>query len=141
MFSAKLILTALAFAVVAAAAPSSAVKLTQCSPTDLTAIKRNFANVQVCIRDTDPPEDCIILPIVDDTCLDLTGGLDRYNDVLSWVEVPNGYICEFFEDFDCSTDNDFVPLQTGDWDLFHVQGVFGTPNFNDLTSSIACFPD
>jgi hypothetical protein len=70
---------------------------TQCSPTDLRAIKRNFANVQVCIRDTDPPEDCIILPIVDDTCLNLDGGLDRYNDVLSWAEVPNGYICEFFE--------------------------------------------
>ncbi|KAJ7935804.1 hypothetical protein B0H13DRAFT_2304298 [Mycena leptocephala] len=105
MFSAKLILTALAFAVVAAAAPSSAVKPTQ----------RDFASVQL---------------------LDLTGGLDRYNDQLSWAQVPPATSA----DFDCSNTNDFVALQSGNWDLFNVQAIFGSPNFNDLTSSISCSP-
>ncbi|KAJ7201144.1 hypothetical protein GGX14DRAFT_571716 [Mycena pura] len=115
MFSAKLILTALAFAVVASAAPSSSVKLTQ----------RDATTVTVCIHDN-PPFDCIALPVVSDECISLIGGLDRYNDELSWAQVPSGYICEFFEDFGCT--GDIAALQPGNWDLFNTRGNMRKPD-------------
>ncbi|KAJ6622976.1 hypothetical protein B0H10DRAFT_1944280 [Mycena sp. CBHHK59/15] len=120
MFSAKVILTALAFVAV-----SSARLPRRPDPPS-------------------PPSGCVIIPVVSDTCINFTGGLSFLNKEVSNVQVPGGFVCTFFEDFGCLNGgvngHDVAVLTGGTWDMFRVQGISGTQNFNDLTSSISCSP-
>ncbi|KAJ7478477.1 hypothetical protein FB451DRAFT_1242101 [Mycena latifolia] len=90
---------------------------------------------------------CVTLPVVSDSCLNLTGGLSFLNKEITTAQIPGGFICTFFQDFGCTatgvvnagTDSEVV-LQQGSWDLTSVPGLSGTTNFQDLTSSISCSP-
>ncbi|KAJ7804298.1 hypothetical protein B0H14DRAFT_2383842 [Mycena olivaceomarginata] len=90
---------------------------------------------------------CLLVPIVSDTCVNLTGGLSFLNKKISTATVANGFVCTFFQDFGCTasgvvnagTDSQ-VFLTTGTWNRGHVPGLSGTTNFNDLTSSFSCSP-
>ncbi|KAJ7935821.1 hypothetical protein B0H13DRAFT_2304316 [Mycena leptocephala] len=125
--SAKLILSALAFAAASSAAPSVAPNLTP--PT--------FPNITVCSGSISPPNGCADIPLINDTCVSLTGGLSFFNKEISWAQIPAGFACKFFD----GTDHDDVAVLTrGIWNLVLVEGVSGTPSFNDLTSSISCSP-
>ncbi|KAJ6548908.1 hypothetical protein B0H19DRAFT_1074768 [Mycena capillaripes] len=103
--------------------------------------------VEVCSGSVNPANGCVTVPVVSDSCNDLTGGLSFLNKEISWAVVPGGFICTFFQDFGCiatgtgnaPTDSSVV-LQQGTWDMFSVPGLSGTTNFNDLTSSFSCSP-
>ncbi|KAJ7018463.1 hypothetical protein C8F04DRAFT_1139989 [Mycena alexandri] len=103
--------------------------------------------IEVCSGSLNPPNGCVTLPVVSDSCINLTGGLSFLNKEISWAVVPGGFICTFFQDFGCiatgtgnAAANSEVVLQQGNWDMFSVPGLSGTTNFNDLTSSISCSP-
>ncbi|KAJ7935822.1 hypothetical protein B0H13DRAFT_1853933 [Mycena leptocephala] len=124
MFSAKLILAAFAFAAVSSAAPPQAEK-----PAPF-ALMRGAR-----------PTAALPSPVVSDSCTSFTGGLSFLNKELSWVQVPGGFICTFFEDFGCINGgvntHDVAVLTGGTWVMSNVQGIAGAQNFNDLTSSTA----
>ncbi|KAF7359809.1 hypothetical protein MVEN_00706100 [Mycena venus] len=135
MLSAKLILTALAFAAVSSAAPSSTAKP---SPDVL-------GTITLCNNDS-PPDDCVTLSnVVDNICVSLTGNLDHYNKAVSFVSlaIPDNYACGFMETFDCTfgggVGNDVLGLGPGNYFLFEVAGEQGG-NFNDKASSFLCGP-
>ncbi|KIK54477.1 hypothetical protein GYMLUDRAFT_63085 [Collybiopsis luxurians FD-317 M1] len=124
MFS-KHILIAFAFAAVASAAPLIP------------------ATVTACTGSINPPNGCVTIPVVSDSCINFTGGLSFLNKEVSNVQVPGGFICSFYEDFGCLGDqnsDDVVVLTGGTWSMFNVQGVKGPLNFNDLASSFTCSP-
>ncbi|KAF9013812.1 hypothetical protein BDZ89DRAFT_1142446 [Hymenopellis radicata] len=125
MFS-KSTLVAFALAAVAAAAPLAP------------------ATVTVCSGSLNPPNGCVTVPVVSDSCVNLTGGLSFLNKEISNAQVPGGFVCTFFEDFGClnggQNEHDVAVLTGGSWAFSHVQGISGTQNFNDLTSSFSCSP-
>ncbi|KAJ7122179.1 hypothetical protein C8R44DRAFT_785789 [Mycena epipterygia] len=131
MFSAKFVLTALAFAAVSSAAPAG--------PTPLLA-----PTITVCTGSITPQNGCVALPVVSDSCINFTGGLSFLNKEVSHAEVPGGFVCTFFEDAGCinggQNDHDVAVLTGGTYTMFNVQGINGAQNFNDLTSSISCSP-
>ncbi|KAJ6576710.1 hypothetical protein DFH09DRAFT_366282 [Mycena vulgaris] len=134
MFFAKAILTALAFVAVSSATPtpSAAVK-----PAPLGA-----PTITLCSGGISPPTGCVIIPIVSDQCINLVNGLTFLNKEISTVMVPGGIVCTFFENFGCLSVNnrDVVVLQGGTWSMSSANGLAGTQDFNDLTSSISCSP-
>ncbi|KAJ7576528.1 hypothetical protein C8J56DRAFT_1060889 [Mycena floridula] len=127
MLSAKFILTAFSTFVTVSAAAAGA----------LRHRSEQISSVIVCIDL--PANNCVAIPIIDGTCNNLTEGFSVFNDAISWAQVPEGFICVFFENFDCVHDgvDDLVAFSLGTYDLTQVQGIFGS-NFNDLTSSISC---
>ncbi|KAJ7843380.1 hypothetical protein B0H13DRAFT_1909411 [Mycena leptocephala] len=134
MFPAKLILTVLAFTAVSSAAPPPAVKPTPLEP----------LTIEVCL-DSDasgPPNNCFDISFDTDNCVPLLGNLGFLNKQLSWVQVPNGFICTLFRDSGCIGEgiNENMVLQSGTWDLTNVPGHAGSISFNDLTSSFSCSP-
>ncbi|KAJ7436412.1 hypothetical protein FB451DRAFT_1417460 [Mycena latifolia] len=40
---------------------------------------------------------CVTLPVVSDSCLNLTGGLSFLNKEISTAQIPGGFICTFFQ--------------------------------------------
>ncbi|KAJ7869421.1 hypothetical protein B0H13DRAFT_1896662 [Mycena leptocephala] len=126
MFPAKLILTVLAFAAVSSAAPPPAVKPTPLEP----------LIVEVCLDAFGPPNNCFDISFDTDNCVPLLGNFGFLDKQISWVQIPNGFICTFFQDSGCIGGgiNEEVVLQGGTYDLT------GPANFNDLTSSFACSP-
>ncbi|KAF7333773.1 hypothetical protein MVEN_02334000 [Mycena venus] len=103
-------------------------------------LKERFtAPVTIC-ENIDSPQQCVTLPVNADTCIDLTGGLDPWNNAISIVDVPQGFACSFFDQFDCVSNgnNDVVFLQTGETNMFNAEGFQGPQNFNDLASSFTC---
>ncbi|KAJ7342553.1 hypothetical protein DFH08DRAFT_240904 [Mycena albidolilacea] len=90
---------------------------------------------------------CAAIPIVSETCVNLTGGLSFLNKQISTAIIPAGFVCQFFQRFNCnaspvkgSTDSEIV-LTAGTWNFFNVPGLSGrSTNFNDLTSSFTCSP-
>ncbi|KAJ7588627.1 hypothetical protein C8J56DRAFT_1025910 [Mycena floridula] len=136
MLSAKFILAAFSSFVAVSAAPGAealGLRSEQASTT-----------ITVCTGTIIPAQGCATIPIVSDSCLNLKGGLSFLNKAISTAEVPTGFVCIFFEDFDCHSSgvktHDVAVLTEGTWNMFHVQGAAGTQNFNDLTSSINCSP-
>ncbi|KAJ7122176.1 hypothetical protein C8R44DRAFT_785786 [Mycena epipterygia] len=131
MFSAKFILTALAFAAVSAAAPAG--------PTPLFV-----STITVCTGTISPQSGCVAIPINSDSCINFTGGLSFLNKEVSNAQVPGGFVCTFFEDAGCinggQNAHDVAVLTGGTYNMAKVQGISGTQNFNDLTSSIICTP-
>ncbi|KAJ7491351.1 hypothetical protein B0H11DRAFT_1719005 [Mycena galericulata] len=111
----------------------------------LLTIQDESASVQVCSGFA--PTGCVTVPVVSDSCVDLTGGLSFLDEEISGAVVPDGFVCTFFQDFGCissgkvnaGTDSEVV-LQGGTWDFFSVPGLSGTTDFNDLTSSFSCSP-
>ncbi|KAK7044424.1 hypothetical protein R3P38DRAFT_3346800 [Favolaschia claudopus] len=103
--------------------------------------------VEVCTGSANPPNGCVNVPAVSDSCVNLTGGLSFLNKEISNAVIPGGFICTFFEDFGClgigtgngGTDQEVV-LTQGTWDFFNVPGLAGPTDFNDLTSSFSCSP-
>ncbi|KAJ7797016.1 hypothetical protein B0H14DRAFT_2912910, partial [Mycena olivaceomarginata] len=87
---------------------------------------------------------CVAIPIVSETCVNLSNGLSFLNKQISTATVPGGFVCSFFQRFNCnaspvkgSTDSEIV-LTPGTWNFFNVPGLSGSTNFNDLTSSFTC---
>ncbi|KAJ7279388.1 hypothetical protein C8J57DRAFT_1712464 [Mycena rebaudengoi] len=101
----------------------------------MSAFSSGMASVWI-----NPRNGCVDLPIVNDECINFTGGLDFWNDEISNALVPAGFVCTFFDAAGCisNTDIDVVFLQGGAWDFFHVPGISGTVNFNDRPSSFTC---
>ncbi|KAJ6470436.1 hypothetical protein C8R45DRAFT_875215, partial [Mycena sanguinolenta] len=102
------------------------------------------ATIEVCTGSLNPASGCVTVPVVSDSCVNLTGGLSFLNKEISSALIPNGFICT---DFACissgtgnSATNSEVVLQGGSWNFFSVPGLSGTENFNDLTSSFTCSP-
>jgi hypothetical protein len=117
----------------------------------------------MCTDSHKPQSGCVDLSAVADTCTDFTGYFSFLDKAVSSAQVPPGLVCTFFEsvitfqgvvdrnnltylrrDLDCRNggvnDHDVAVLTGGTWDMSHVQGIAGTQNFNDLTSSISCSP-
>ncbi|KAJ7101555.1 hypothetical protein B0H15DRAFT_796322 [Mycena belliarum] len=90
---------------------------------------------------------CVTVPVVSDSCVNLTGGLSFLNKEISQFTVPGGFVCTLFQDFGCTasgtgnagSDSEVV-LTQGTWNMFFAPGLSGTTNFNDLTSSFSCSP-
>ncbi|KAJ7491395.1 hypothetical protein B0H11DRAFT_2008918 [Mycena galericulata] len=134
MLSTKAILSALLIAV------SSSSMIAALTPAVLTS---TFPNVTFCTGSISPPDGCVDIQAGSDTCVDFTGGLTFLNKEVSNVEIPDGFVCTFFEAFGClnSTANgdDAAVLPCGTWDMLDVQSINGTQGFNDLASSVSCF--
>ncbi|KAJ3721138.1 hypothetical protein F5878DRAFT_582842 [Lentinula raphanica] len=101
------------------------------------------ATITVCTGAGNPPQGCVTIPVVSDECTDFTGGLSFLNKEVTIVEVPDGFVCTFYEAFGCfGTQNtqDAVVLTSGTWDMSSVPGIASTVNFNDMASSFTCSP-
>ncbi|KAJ7124670.1 hypothetical protein C8R43DRAFT_1147415 [Mycena crocata] len=131
MLSTKFILTVLASVALSSASPTPVGPPTPLAP----------ATITVCSGAINPPSGCVTIPVVSQSCISLTGGLSFLNDEVSNARVPGGFVCTFFDDFGCSNGgvngHDVAVLTGGTWNLSRVQGISGTQNFNDLTSSIS----
>ncbi|KAF8133512.1 hypothetical protein K438DRAFT_1998140 [Mycena galopus ATCC 62051] len=134
MYWPRFILTSIAIAAVSASA----------APANAGPAPRASASIEVCSGSLDPPEGCASLPIVSDSCINFVGGLTFFNKEVSSAEVPGGFVCSFFENFGCLSEGgetlDVVLLTGGSWNLQTAQGISGTQNFEDLTSSLSCSP-
>ncbi|KAE9404271.1 hypothetical protein BT96DRAFT_935829 [Gymnopus androsaceus JB14] len=90
------------------------------------------------------PEGCVVIPVVSDECTNFTGGLSFLNDEVSFVNVPPGFVCTFYEDSGCLSAgpnaHDVAVLTGGTWNMANAPGLSGPQNFNDLTSSFTCSP-
>ncbi|KAJ7476025.1 hypothetical protein FB451DRAFT_1245529 [Mycena latifolia] len=137
MFSAKIILTALAFIAVSSATPALTAAV-------VATAALAAPTITTCSGSLNPPNGCVTIPVVSDQCINFTGGLSFLNKEVSNAEVPAGFVCTFFEDFGCLNggvnDHDVAILTGGTWDMFNVHGIASNQNFNDLTSSISCSP-
>ncbi|KAJ7915104.1 hypothetical protein B0H13DRAFT_413622, partial [Mycena leptocephala] len=98
------------------------------------------ATITVCTGSLSPPQGCLDIPIVSDACINFIGGLTFFNKEVSSAKVPGGFVCTFFEDFGCSTDDGVALLTGGSWDMKEVEGLAGIENFDDSTSSLSCSP-
>ncbi|KAJ7689415.1 hypothetical protein B0H17DRAFT_1066519 [Mycena rosella] len=131
MFYAKAILAALAFAAVSTATPVVPAPLTP-------------ATITVCSGTINPPNGCLTVSVVSDSCINLTGGLSFLNKEISWAQVPNGFVCTFYQDFGCLNEgvngHDVAILTGGTTNLANAHGIATSQNFNDQTSSITCSP-
>ncbi|KAJ7195247.1 hypothetical protein GGX14DRAFT_404162 [Mycena pura] len=102
--------------------------------------------IEACTGRIDPPEGCVNIPVVADTCVSFTGGLTFLDNAITVVRVPDGFICSFFDKSNCASNgevtnpSDTVFLQGGVTDLEIVQGLGGPENFRDLASSFGCSP-
>ncbi|KAJ7589876.1 hypothetical protein C8J56DRAFT_1025200 [Mycena floridula] len=136
MLSAKFILAAFSTFVAVSAAPG-AEALGHRS-------EQASATITVCSGSVSPAQGCVTVPVVSDSCINLTGGLSFLNKEISGAKIPAGFVCTFFEDFGCLNGgvnhHDVAVLTGGTWSLGKVQGIAGTQSFNDLTSSISCSP-
>ncbi|KAJ7585976.1 hypothetical protein C8J56DRAFT_1052343 [Mycena floridula] len=137
MLAAKFILAAFSTFVTVSAAPGAGGALgrrsQQASPT-----------ITACRGTVSPPQGCVIIPVVSDSCISLTGGFSFLNDEISGAQIPGGFICTFFEQFGCLSAGGDVPdvavLTGGTWNMTDVEGIAGFQSFNDMTSSISCSP-
>ena len=84
MFSARLVITALAtvFAV-ALAVPTTELE-TRVDPELIACTDINFGGI------------CITIPLVTDDCIDLTGSLSVLEKRISSAIIPEGVVCTFF---------------------------------------------
>ncbi|KAJ7860767.1 hypothetical protein B0H13DRAFT_1900867 [Mycena leptocephala] len=89
-----------------------------------------------------PPNNCFDISFDTGNCVPLLGNLGFLDKQLSWVQVPDGFICTLFQDSGCidGGKNEEVVLQDGTRDLTNAPGLTGPTNFNDLTSSFSCSP-
>ncbi|KAJ6548916.1 hypothetical protein B0H19DRAFT_952648 [Mycena capillaripes] len=98
-------------------------------------------SITACSGTINPPDGCTSISVVSASCINLAGNLRSLDKEVSWVQVPDGFICT---DRDCSNGgvnaHDVAVLEGGTWDMSDVQGIGGPQNFNDLTSSITCPP-
>ncbi|KAJ7707504.1 hypothetical protein B0H17DRAFT_1191988 [Mycena rosella] len=131
IFSVKAILAALAFAAVSTS--------TLVVPAPLTP-----ATITVCSGTISPPNGCLTISVVSDSCVNLTGGLSFLNKEISFAQVPNGFVCTFYQDFGCLNGgvngHDVAILTGGTTNLANARGIASNQNFNDQTSSITCSP-
>ncbi|KAF8909948.1 hypothetical protein CPB85DRAFT_1435426 [Mucidula mucida] len=102
------------------------------------------ATITACSGSLNPANGCVTIPVVSDTCTNFTGGLSFLNKEVSNVQVPGGFVCSFYEDFGCLNSgvngHDVAVLTGGSWTMSRVQGIAGTQDFNDKTSSFSCSP-
>jgi hypothetical protein len=98
-------------------------------------------NMTACSGSIDPPEGCVMIPIVSDSCIDFVGGLTFLNKEVSWVQVPSQIACTLFQR-DAYTFEFMVTLtKHRTRTMFDVPAADGTTQkFNDLASSVSCFP-
>ncbi|KAJ7884252.1 hypothetical protein B0H13DRAFT_2343813 [Mycena leptocephala] len=117
-------LAALAFVFVSSAVPTVAVG-------GLSAAARFFPIfpiVTVCIDSLSDPAGCLDIQVSSGNCVDLLYGLSSWNQAISQAQIPDGFVCTFFDQFDCVGGSmSFFP---GEADFF--------PAFNDVTSSLSC---
>ncbi|KAJ7585987.1 hypothetical protein C8J56DRAFT_50339 [Mycena floridula] len=134
MLSAKFILAAFSTFVAVSAAPgaeSLGLRSEQSDP-----------GFTICSGSINPRQGCVDLPVATENCINLTGGLAFLNKQISATRFSVGLVCTFFEDFGCinggADHHDVAVLTGGTWNFAQVQGIAGTQNFNDLTSSFSC---
>ncbi|TFK35310.1 hypothetical protein BDQ12DRAFT_726061 [Crucibulum laeve] len=120
MLSDKFALGALSLFVVASAAPAA-------------LESKSAPTVTVCIDSINPPNGCVTIPFSSDSCITFTGGLSAWNKQVSNAQIPEGFICTFFETTNCVENGDAgqVSLPPGTQDFF-------TAGFNDQASSFLC---
>ncbi|KAJ7585989.1 hypothetical protein C8J56DRAFT_889555 [Mycena floridula] len=135
MLSAKFILAVLTTFVVVSAAPGA-------EPLCLRSGQAS-ATITVCSGSISPAQGCVTVPVVSASCINLTGGLTFLDKEISSASVPAGFLT-ISRDFGCLNGgvnhHDVAVLTGGTWNLAKVQGIAGTQNFNDLTSSFSCSP-
>ncbi|KAJ3563192.1 hypothetical protein NP233_g9098 [Leucocoprinus birnbaumii] len=102
-------------------------------------------NIQLCLSVNFG--NCITVPAVSGSCVNLVSGLAGWNDDVSGVQIPLGFVCTFYDNFSClssgSSDNgDSVTLQGGNWPSFvSIPGDNGVNvNFDNRVSSFLCTP-
>ncbi|KAJ7692230.1 hypothetical protein B0H17DRAFT_1133240 [Mycena rosella] len=124
MFFTKAFIAALAFGVGSSAVPTAEVG-------GLSAVTRFFPVlfpvVTVCIDSLSDPG-CTDIPVPSGTCIDLNNELSPWDQAISQGQIPDGYVCTFFDQFEC----------VGDSTSFGVGEANFFPNFNDVTSSFNC---
>ncbi|KAJ7676929.1 hypothetical protein DFH06DRAFT_1122214 [Mycena polygramma] len=147
MFSAKLILAAIAFASMSFAIPSSPVM--RATPT-ITLCAGSLSN------------GCVGVPVGTDECVNFTARFTFLDKEVSAATIPGARrllenlgifrelegpkslrVLSENREFGCTHAGgfeDFVVLTGGSWSMFAVPGIKGTEDFNDLTSSISCSP-
>ncbi|PPR03486.1 hypothetical protein CVT26_007892 [Gymnopilus dilepis] len=107
---------------------------------ELEARKESLSpGTQVCTGNIN--SGCVTVPISSDSCINFTGGLSFLNKEVTTAEIPDGFVCTFFEQFGCESTQggkDTTVLQGGTWDFFEVPGPAGTVDFNDLSSYFLC---
>ncbi|KAJ7588786.1 hypothetical protein C8J56DRAFT_860543 [Mycena floridula] len=134
MLSAKFILAAFSTFVAVSAAPGA----------EALGIRseQSFSTITVCVDSISPPQGCVNILINSEVCINLTGAFNFLNKEISSAKVPAGFTCTLFEDFFCHNGgvihHDVAVLTGGTWNLTNVQGIAGTQNFNDLTTSLSC---
>ncbi|KAJ7585982.1 hypothetical protein C8J56DRAFT_112857 [Mycena floridula] len=134
MLSAKFILAAFSTFVAVPAAPGA----------EALGVRseQNVPTMTVCSGSINPRLGCVDIVVASDNCINLTGGLTFLNKEISSASVPAGFACTLFEDFFCHNGgvihHDVAVLTGGTWNLTNVQGIAGTQNFNDLTTSLSC---
>ncbi|KAJ7023732.1 hypothetical protein C8F04DRAFT_1193149 [Mycena alexandri] len=107
MFSAKFLLAALSLAAV----PSLLTLGGELASPTITA----------CSSTINPPDGCTIISVVSASCINLTGNLSSLNKEVSWVQVPDGFVCTFFHvditfrDRDCSNGGGSMPTTSPSW--------------------------
>ncbi|PPR06446.1 hypothetical protein CVT26_006460 [Gymnopilus dilepis] len=116
------VLSLLALAAAALAAPNLEVRKESPDP-DVTP------TVTICIFSG---SGCIPIPVTSSNCIDLTGGLTILNDNVGLVTAPQGFICDFFPAFGCSSFASTAIIGTG-------SAQFVSPGFPSF-SSFLCSP-
>ncbi|KAJ6527653.1 hypothetical protein B0H19DRAFT_1275023 [Mycena capillaripes] len=130
MFLAKFLLAALSLDAVSSSLP----------------LGRELASpsITACSGTINPPDGCASISVISAICINLTGNLSSLHKAVSWAQVPDGFVCTFFQHRDCSNGgvnaHDVAVLEGGTWDMSDLQGIGGRHNFNDQTSSISCSP-
>ncbi|KAJ7849160.1 hypothetical protein B0H13DRAFT_2361477 [Mycena leptocephala] len=64
-------------------------------------IKLAAPTIELCTDESGPPNGCVTIPVVSDSCTSFTGGLSFLDKEVSWAQVLTGFICTFFEDSGC----------------------------------------
>ncbi|KAJ7018461.1 hypothetical protein C8F04DRAFT_1198994 [Mycena alexandri] len=81
--------------------------------------------ITACSGTINPPDGCVIISVVSASCINLTGNLTSLNKEISWAQVPDGFVCTFFQVRDCSNGgvnaHDVAVLEGGTWDMSDVQ--------------------
>ncbi|KAJ3552710.1 hypothetical protein NP233_g12815 [Leucocoprinus birnbaumii] len=90
---------------------------------------------------------CVTVPVVSDLCVNLAGGLAGWNNDVSSINIPLGFVCTFYDNFNClpsgTPDNgDSVTLQGGSYSsLVSIPDDNGANvNFDNRVSSFLCSP-
>ncbi|KIJ31878.1 hypothetical protein M422DRAFT_36070 [Sphaerobolus stellatus SS14] len=111
--------------------------------------RRNFdvpAITTICTGNVSPPEGCVGVPVIADSCVDFVGGLTVFNKAVSGIQSPNGFVCTFFVNFGCDSTSPTEEVIITAAPAINLgttpvsNGLGQLVNFNDQASSFSCSP-